>query len=338
MRSKRDRFEVATTTEKMRTVCIGRFLIDVPAQAEISISRERMAGFEGETIEEDETAFRTRLAAREAALAARGSASNHDDGIVEARDLKVPIMIGRVFIHGLSRGYVMEGDRRVDMESVSVEAHAHMNGLSFSLSATDSSESRAKTVEKLLARLRVRGESEIPSIPGFCIRRAVFADPLPTHKTEHISMQVGFMDHPDVALAFVSLPGGNRSRSLLTRYADTNAEATPDEMLRVSKLRSGARTINALAGEEILERIRELNFATTYGFVWESQGMPDDSQQPFLSLELHGGVSPRPGGKPVNTRLHEDAVLALWDRISSSIRLRTDTQPGSPAEIRRGTR
>jgi hypothetical protein len=77
----------------------------------------------------------------------------------------------------------------------------------------------------------------------------------------------------------------------------------------------------------VLERVHELNFATTYGFVWEMQGVPDDPQQPFVSLELHGGISPRPGGKPVDTSLHEDAVLALWDSISSSIRLRRSDSP-----------
>jgi hypothetical protein len=130
-----------------------------------------------------------------------------------------------------------------------------------------------------------------------------------------------------VSRDFVSLPGGSRSRSLLTRYADMDADAGSDEMLRVSKLRSEKRVINELAGEEVLERVGELNFATTYGFVWEVQGSQDEPKQPFLSLELHGGLSPQPGGKPVDTSLHEDAMLALWDRISSSIRLRPTTPP-----------
>jgi len=42
----RDRSEVAKMTEQMKTVCIGRFMIDIPAQEEITVSRERMAGFE----------------------------------------------------------------------------------------------------------------------------------------------------------------------------------------------------------------------------------------------------------------------------------------------------
>lgn len=337
VRGVRDRSEVAKMTEKMKPMCIGRFLIDVPAQAEISVSRERMAGFEIETIEENEDAFRKRIAAREAEIDARGLVPDHDSGIVEARDLRVPHMVGRLIIYGRSHGHIMEGDRRVDMESVSIEANGHMNGLSFSLSATESSEARAKTAEELLARLRVRAEDEIPSTPGFCICRAVFADPLPAHKTEHIAMHIGFRSHPDVALAFVSLPGGNRSRSLLTRYADMDAEAGYDEMLRVSTLRMGKRTINELAGEEVLERAHELNFATTYGFVWETQGVQDDPKQPFLSLELHGGINSRPGGKPIDTSLHEDAVLALWDTIASSIRRRPATLTDGQLPTRKPT-
>ena len=32
-------------TEKMRTVCVGRYLVDVPVQAEVSMSHERIDGF-----------------------------------------------------------------------------------------------------------------------------------------------------------------------------------------------------------------------------------------------------------------------------------------------------
>lgn len=331
VRSVRDRSEVAKMTANMKTECIGRFLIDVPARTEVTVSGERIAGFDIETTEEDEAAFRKRIGAREAAVGVRRRESDGDGGLVDARDLRVPNMIGRLLVYGRSRGYIMEGDRRVAMESVSVEAHAHINDLSFSLSATESSEHRAKTAEALLARLRVRANGDMPSIPGFCIQHAVFADPLPTHNTEHMSMQVSFSDHPDVGVVLASFPGGIRSSDLLSRYREMDAEADPDELLRISKLRAGNRTINGLAGEEVLERVHELNFATTYGFVWEAQGMQNDPTRPFLSLELHGGQSANPGGKPVDTSLHQDAVLDLWDRISSSIRLRqSDPSPSTP--------
>lgn len=321
-------------TGKMKTVCVGRYLVEVPSQAEVTLSGEMMDGFDIDTVEEDEASFRERVAAREAEMTGQG-------GMVEARDLQVPGMNGRLLIHGRARSYSMEGGRHVDDEWVSVDAYAHLDGVSFSLSMQYADVSDGRTAEALLARLRLRKENEIPSAPGFCIARAVFTDPLPPHKTEHIAMHVGFLDHPDVALALASLPGGGRDRSLLRRFADMDAEAGADELLRVTKLRVGKRSINGIDGEEVLERVRELNFATTYGFMWETQGILDDPRHPYLTLELHGGISPRQGGKPVDTSLHGDAVLAIWDSISSSIRPQPATPSGNhppPARFATGNR
>ena len=309
-------------TENMKTVCVGRFLVDVPATADVSLSRERVAGFEIETVHESADRFRERVAAREAGLAARGPALDGSGGIVEARDLRVPDMAGRLLVYGRNRGYVMEGARRVDDEVVSVEAHAHVAGVSFLLSARYADEARAALAEAMLARLRLRGEDEIPQAPGFCIGGAIFAEPLPVRKAEHIAMHVGMPGHPDLAMAFASLSGNGAGTGLLARVADIDAQAGPDERLRVTKLRADRRDINGLPGEEVLERIREFNFTTGYNFMWETRGVENDPHRPYLLLELETGTNPRAGGKPLDSSLHEDAVLALWDSISASVRLR----------------
>ncbi|WP_322401895.1 T6SS immunity protein Tli4 family protein [Massilia luteola] len=316
-------------TEKMKTVCVGRYLVDVPGEAEVSLSGERISGFAIDTVEESQAAFRQRVAAREADIAARRADQddNGEGGMIEARDLRIPGLVGRSFVYGRSRGYMMNGDRRVDMESVSIEVHAHMGELSFLLSATSKQESGVREAEALLARLQMRGEEEIPPVPGFCIWRGVFAEPLPEHKNEHVILHLGLPGHPDMGLALSSTPSGQTGRSLLERVAETDAEATADEMLRVTKLRSGKRSINGIDGEEVLERVRELNFTTGYSFMWEAPGVQDDHLRPYLLLNMETGTNPRPGGKPVDSSLHEDAVLTLWDSISSSIRLRKSDLP-----------
>lgn len=85
-----------------------------------------------------------------------------------------------------------------------------------------------------------------------------------------------------------------------------------DVLLRLNKLRERQRSINGIEG---------------------------DLLHPYLSLELQTDKSATPGGTPVDTILHEDAMLALWDRIASSIRLRNPdtTSPRSnprPADPR----
>jgi hypothetical protein len=144
-------------------------------------------------------------------------------------------------------------------------------------------------------------------------------------------MYLGLPEHPDLALALFSIAGGSAGAGVLARTADVDADTSAEELLRVTKLRSDKRSINGIDGEEVLERVRELNFSTTYGFNWEARGVKEDPMRPYLSLELQTGISDRPGGKPVDTSLHEDALLALWDRVASSIRLRKiDPSPAGP--------
>ena len=135
-------------------------------------------------------------------------------------------------------------------------------------------------------------------------------------------MRVSLPSQPELGLMLNMMPGGRRDEGLLARVAQSDADASPDEMLRVTKLRSGTRSINGVAGEEALERVREFNLATTYGFLWKSEGVADDPYQPFLSPELRSGRNPSSGGRPLDSSLHGDAVLALWDTISSTICLR----------------
>ena len=123
-----------------------------------------------------------------------------------------------------------------------------------------------------------------------------------------------------MGLALSSIAGGNSDDGLLARVAVIDAEASPEEMLRVTKLRSSKRSINGIDGEEVLERVRELNAPTGYEFMWEAPGVENDNLHAFLSLNMETGTNPRPGGEPVDSSLHEVALLALWDHISSSIR------------------
>jgi hypothetical protein len=325
-----DRSEVAKMTEKMKTVCVGRYLVDVPAQAEVGLSRTMMAGFEIEVVEEDESEFQAHITKREAEIQAQGSRSGVG-GLVEARDLRIEGMSGRILVYGRTRDSFLEGERRVNDEWVSIEAHAHMGGVSFSLSAKYADEAKVQVAEALLGRLRLRAADEIPTVPGFCIERGVFTEPLPAHKNEHLVMHVGLPGHPDLGVALASLAGANDGPGLLERNARTDTLFSPDELLRVTKLRIGKRNINGVDGEEVLERVRELNFSTGYGFRWEARGMRENPLQPYLSLEMQTGTNERPGGAPVDSSLHEDAAMVLWDTISSSIRLRPNGPPPPPA-------
>lgn len=322
IRSVRDRSEVAHMTDKMKTVCVGRYLIDVPSQAEVSLTHERIDGFEIDSVEESEAEFQQRLAKREAEISQGDgeAASSGHGGILEAHELRIPDVIGRTFVFGRTRSSELIEGRKINVEWVSVEAHAHTAGRSFTLSANYVDEADAKAADGLLARLQLRGEDEIPTVPGFCVAGAVFAEPLSEHKSEQVAMHVSIPDHPDVALTLLSVAGGHPGSGLLARWARVDANASAAEMLRVTKLRSKKRSINSLEGEELVERIWEFNFTTTYTLSWETRGAESNVLLPFMSLEAQAGINVRPSAPPLGSSLHEDAVLIPWDSIASSIR------------------
>lgn len=343
VRSVQDRAEVTRMIENKKTVCVGRYLVDVPASAAVTSSHQMIDGFEIDQVRENEASFRDRVAMRETALMAQRTDRNVDDkgALMEARDIRVPGMVGRTLIYGKDHTYGIEQGHRVEVEWVSVEAYVHKAGRNFVLSMRYGSEAKADVAEALLARLQIRDENEVPSASGFCILGGLFVEPLPPHQTEHIVVHLGLPGHADIGMTVASLPGGGRKSSLLSRAAINDEEASLDELLRVTALRTGKRTINGMDGEEVLERAREVNFVTTFGFMWETQGRIDDVLRPFISLELQGGMNPAQGGKQVESSLRQDALLALWDSISSSIRLRgrgfvplmDDSQPTGEREL-----
>ena len=322
LHSMRDKAQVAKIMKTKKTVCVGRYLINVPDCAEVAFSHESINVFQIETTPENEAEFRKRIAERAAETEARGSklGENGPSGMVGVRDLGVPGMVGRTYIYGRDRGYLIEGGQRIYMESVSVETHAHIGDLSFTLSADSSDETAAQEAGALLAHLQLRNEDEIPADPGFCIWRAVFSAPLPLHTSERVMMAFLLMDYPDISVGLASLTGRNVEPGLLARVADTASRTGILESLLIAKLRAHKRTINGIAGEEKLERVHALNFTTGFTFNWESSGVPKHVFKPTLTLELQGGNSLRARGKPTQTSLHEGALLILWDGVVSSIR------------------
>lgn len=135
-------------------------------------------------------------------------------------------------------------------------------------------------------------------------------------------MRLALPGHADLGLTLFSIGGATPGPGLLERAAKTKTGMGANILLRMTTLRSGKRSINGVDGEELLVRAREYNFTTTYGFNWEAPGTKDDPMRPFPSLELRNGLGGRSGGKPVDTSLNEDALLAIWDRIAASIRVR----------------
>jgi hypothetical protein len=326
-----DRDSVGNLTQEMKTACIGRFLIDIPASMELSYGRAYMNGFWISEQEESRSAFEERIFARQAEINSdiTESGKNNLERIDEYSEHG---FTGKLFVFGRSVTRGEEAGKPADWVNVKLEAYVHSEGTSFNFRADEYDADQSGEIKKLLDKLVLTSSKTVPNVDGFCFGRGMLVDPLPAEYTEGAVMFAGFRDHPDLTLAFSTRAGTEPDKEgRLARNARVDAEMPLWQKPLLKKIRTGWRTINDIKGEEVLERGRELNFVNVYGFNWEVNGTVDNVFAPFMHLEMSTGHPVHAGARPVPSFLGEEALVQLWDKISSSIRVRP-TNPVLPTK------
>jgi hypothetical protein len=321
-----DSDRVAKMTERMKTVCVGRFLVDVPEAADVSFSSAAVDGFTISTRSENDQQFASRVAAREAEINQVPNKLGRKN-LESSPEVKGNDFHGKIFIYGRLRTYGIEDDKRVYTEIVAVDGYVHKGMVSLDFIAKGYDPQRVGSIVKLISQLSPRGADEIPTGPGFCIDRSMIRDPLSAAQAEGVTMFAGLREHPDFAIVFSTMAGTKPGPRMLARSAAAAARQPFYVRAAFKTLREGERTINGLLGEELAVKVTEMNFATGFNFDWEMAGKENDVFAPLVTLELQTGVNPRAGGKPVQSSLAETALIELWDKISSSIRLRPSAPP-----------
>lgn len=321
--SRNDMLAVAAMTGKMKAVCVGRVLIDVPADAQVSFRLASVAGFEITKRTEPSSTFVTALRARESALSTTFNMLGKKN-IEWSHDIRHDGFSGKMYVHSRRRDYGIKDDGRIYFETVSVEGYLNKDDVTYSFVAETYDAARIAAVPKLLKLLTAQKGDEMPAKPGFCIGNAYIGDSSDLVRSEMVTMSAVMPDHPDLGIVLWTNSAKRTGGSLLERHETAK---NPLIAVLMRTLHKGARTINGYVGEEVAIKVTELNLATVFGFVWETPGSDDTVLAPALTLEMDTGLSPRAGSRPVQSSLSEEAALALWNKISSSIRLR----PTSPS-------
>jgi hypothetical protein len=322
-----DRREVADMTKQLKTVCAGRFLIDLPQDAQVSLSHGSVDGFAITTYaSESDQDFLARIKKRELELSQETNQLGKKS-LESAQDIRGDGRSGRIFVFNRSSTHVYHGEKKIILDGVSVNAFLRVGGVSWSFISDDYDPKQIGNLPRLIAKMRPVPANQQPVEPGFCVDRGLVADPLTADQGERIVLFAGLPNHPDVGIVFSSMAGTKPGPGLLQRNAENRAK--PFAFLKglFTTLAEGPRTINGLRGEELAVKVREINFATTYGFDWEMGGTEHDVFSPFVSLELQTGINPQAGGPPVQSTLSESALKDLWNTISSSIRVRPVAEP-----------
>ena len=313
---------ITADDNKWKTHCIGRFLIDLPADAEyvggnyeygfVSIERQSM---DRSAFDQEVNALETRLREstnKEATLLLKKSTPNDET---------------RVF------GFWLDHDQRV---RVKVWGYRWLNGMRYltrNSADPDKLDGAVMRQEVILSSLR-KLETNPPTAKGFCVEQALIADD-GTSKHENLNMRFRLKSHPDVVLDVAT----NRNtstppESLLSRKPSvfSGLGLLGATLGGISTIKEGERKIGEHPGEEWLLKAPNDQGQNAHLFTWEAPGLYRDPLHPQIRFDLQsgnfdGGLDPKP------ISMTDKQMLDLWEKILNSLRLRpTDEGKGSPGE------
>ena len=300
-----------------KTYCIGRYLVDLPADAQINgqAYMYRFGLIETDASIETALAFQQKMDEREVEL--RGGKHKKRYALVGVRRPSSTIRIFELsteLIVGSSAGfgaYVWDDGRTFSMEETAYDPAVFGDIL-------------AELQERLLPHLRARSPDDIPTEPGFCLKDGFIGNDGTTPQFEDAAITFKFAQWPGVLVSIESTTVTKPGEPALLQRVDSSGvwETFKDVVSQVRTLRRGQRAINGRAGEEILLTLPTDGGYCLHQFHWEAQGTEvGNGLKPTLTVELESGMT-RENGVPARPRLTDAQAIELFDAVANSVRPR----------------
>jgi hypothetical protein len=314
-------------TSKLGVRCAGRYLIDMPGDVLTSGTAEVKKVFlEARSMTWDQ--YKDEVGGRADELKAmkhvRGYPFLLTDSEVRSDD-------ARYFIHLESKyagniGRVIEAYKWSDGFRIKLETKAYDVTTSVEKDNPAAQEIGNNVPEKIelvldmLERVRGRAEADVPTEPGVCFAGGFLKGP--ATDAESIAMRFVLRDMPDVNFSIETDGNIRESTTLLERSAQVEG-ALRDTGGRT--IRKGRVDLAGLRAEEWLTAGMTSLEIQGHSLALEANSKIGSAQAPLVTLDMRNGAIP-PGmdwdNKPTKASLTESEVIALWDTVSRTLRVR----------------
>jgi hypothetical protein len=311
--------------DKTKTVCFGRFMVDVPASATVVWGEADVPL--GVSVYPNGIAEVKALAQKFIDELKSEKAINHDDVplLLSVDDVVQPegkMVIGYEDFQAIN-GLKINGYFKLNNDGVVIDTRP----------LRDDKDETIALITSIARRLEQRAENEVPTEAGNCIEHAFLPDEPGTEKEPRAELvRLGFRlkEFPDTHLSiFVgpSNPQYTESDSLewrLNRLEKNQRAQDPNNpLVKTKDLRRGARQIHDwLNGFEALSRTPEQpEIHSIHDFAMDFRGVPLDPLKPYAEIQMQTGVSNNAAGA-TKASLTDEEAIAVWDKITSTIRVR----------------
>jgi hypothetical protein len=305
--------------EKTKTVCFGRFVVDVPATS-LVLPGSQAFGVEVQSLPNG---------AREIAKLAR---QKRDE--VQAKTLSrdraeiVSFSEGPTYGSWTLRYWNDYISKKVDLQNITAFLASSQHGFVYSESTGDdeSAEDVLRNVGYVANHLRARDPSDMPLEPGVCLDIGFIADDTGRFQ-EIFGLGLRFPDLPDVSFSILSNKNADQGDSFEERRAKAKNMALLEAPMaamfnKIKTLREGKLKVSQGEGSEALfRRPMKSGDGAWHEFQFEYAGTRLSHRDPPWGAVLFTGVDHNQAGS-APSGLTDDEAMALWDKLMSTVRLR----------------
>lgn len=320
--------------EKTKTVCFGRFAIDIPATATIVF---------GPTEAEAPLEFYPREGSNIAHRITQEVERVESDRrfLTEEDTVRLPLF-GKI-VDGAAPGQklIFGSKDQVGYSMYSffpVGEHLYVQELDGGVLDEAEVEDAKKFFSAIATNLRLRTDNEIPEEPGMCVEGGFIPINM---QYEKVTLGVRLKEFPDVHFSVEAhknqeyIPEDSDLETLLDR-AEKNAKVAGlgAQYERIKTFRRGPRELGVWKGFEILARKPPFKKDTdAHEFRFRSVGVVNDAYHPELDVQLDTGVKNN-SKAAIKPSITDEEAVALWDRLIKSIRVRTPADSKSQISSR----
>lgn len=330
--------------EKTKTVCFGRFLIDVPATATVAYGPVN-ASTRIERLPDEGDKLGEYVAKREEELKAQDRYDEKRDDLTRYKETLDGAVPGQKIVVGFKNFagsfYKVESYIRLghDLYIQETEAPVEPYNLSSQVKKRNEISSLEDAIEDLNAaarNLHARADDDVPTAPGVCLDGAFLDDSSGWLTHETIPFGVRLKEFPDVHFSIQTIRNQGdliESSALEPRIKQAEEDANRMGMghwySRIKVFRRGERQIEGWTGYEALGHLpAQEDVSAHHDFQYRSLGHPTDPLKPELDVQMQTGVADNTIGNSHPSITDEEAV-ALWDKLTSTIRVRPVGGAGS---------
>ena len=317
--------------EQTQTLCIGRFVLNMPA--DFSVYRQRY-NYNGDDIE---TTHKVKLHMFNHAVQEREKELMDNKREKDSRFAMLPTNIpwlekalspqpnSRLLIYRetdsadggrprmlTTEGYVWDSDTQFLFKSGA-------GGDKITNAITDET--------KKFSQVRARPNDVIPTEPGYCFDGGIMVGGSRFYESAQV-----YYERPDtpgsVVFAIEMRPTHDLDKTRLLDRVPFLLQMMGNLLNHTKTLRRRDRPLAGLDGQEMLTRL-DVDGITAYYFIWEAQGKRSKEHDLESTLHPNTHIELRIGGEPnkhshkrESTEVSEEEALALWDAMLNSLHVR----------------